>query len=135
MKKAKQIIHIPGIFVALLLISHFTFGQSADSVAKTYLGVLTLTEKYTQVKNWTPSDQAIVTEHFNRLVKFKNEGVVIMAGRTQYQTDNPDMMGLVVFRARNNEEAERFMTEDPAVKNSIMKLKVHPYDVAIDRCI
>ena len=134
MKKAKPTIHIPGIFVALLLISNFAFGQSADSLAKTYIGVLTLTEKYTQAKNWTPSDQAIVTDHFNRLVKFKKEGIVIMAGRTEYQTDNPDMMGLVVFHARNNEEAERFMTEDPAVKNSIMKMKVHPYELAIDRC-
>src|SRR5574339_225407 len=94
---------------------------------KAWLGVLTLAEKYKNEKNWSPADQAITGEHFQRLVKYKNEGVVVLAGRTELPLDNPDMIGLVVFYAKDEKDALQFMFDDPAVKNKIMLAKVHPY--------
>jgi uncharacterized protein YciI len=108
--------------------------DTAKSKQKEYLGVLTLTEKYRDDKNWTEKDQAVVGEHFQRLVKFKNEDVVVLAGRTEYETNNPDMMGLVIFYAKDDKEALQFMMDDPAVKNKIMQAKVHPYGIAINKC-
>ena len=55
--------------------------------------------------NWTQNDEAIVREHFLRLVKFKTEGVVVLAGRTELALNNPEMMGLVVFYAKDENEA------------------------------
>ena len=101
---------------------------------KTYLGVLTLSEKYKDEKNWTSGEQAIVGEHFQRLIKKKEEGIVVLAGRTELPLDNPDMMGLVIFYAKDDKEALQFMMDDPAVKNKIMQTKVHPYGLAIIKC-
>lgn len=108
--------------------------DSAKTKQKEYLGVLTLTEKYKEEKNWTATEQGIVGQHFQRLVKMKEEGIVLLAGRTSYEVNNPDMMGLVIFYADNDEAALKIMMEDPAVKNHIMQAKVHPYGVAVSTC-
>jgi len=108
--------------------------DSSKVKPKQYLGVLTLTEKYKDKKNWGQSDQAIVGQHFQRLVKLKDDGIVILAGRTDYELNNADMMGLVIFYAKDDSAALLFMMEDPAVKNKIMNAKVHPYSVAVNKC-
>jgi uncharacterized protein YciI len=113
---------------------HIVAQDSSKTKPKEYLGVLTLTEKYKEEKNWTDADQAIVGEHFQRLVKYKNEGVVVLAGRTELDLNNPDMMGLVIFYAKDDKEALQFMQNDPAVKNKIMQTKVHPYGIALNKC-
>lgn len=113
---------------------HAVAQDSAKAKLKQYLGILTLPEKFKDEKNWTKEVQGIVGEHFQRLVKMKDEGIVILAGRTDYELNNPDMMGLVIFYAKNEEEAQHFMMEDPAVKNNIMLAKVHPYNVAVSQC-
>jgi len=123
------------IFLCLSFFSISAIAQdTVKSKQKEYLGVLTLTEKYRDDKNWTEKDRAVVGEHFQRLVKFKNEGVVVLAGRTEYETNNPDMMGLVIFYAKDDKKALQFMMDDPAVKNKIMQAKVHPYGIAINKC-
>ena len=123
--------------VALLLCC-FTMQAFAQDSTKTklkqYLGVLTLSEKYRNEKAWTQDAQAIVGQHFQRLIKLKEEGIVILAGRTEYNVDNPDMAGLVIFYAADDKAASQLMNEDPAVKNNIMLAKVHPYSVAINKC-
>jgi uncharacterized protein len=121
--------------ICLILLAGNVYGQDTTKAqGKEYLGVLTLAEKYRDEKNWTQNDQAVVGEHFQRLMKFKNEGVVILAGRTQYETNNPDMMGLVIFYAKDDAAALQFMLDDPAVKNKIMLTKVHPYMVVLNKC-
>jgi uncharacterized protein YciI len=121
-------------FILLLLVSYASFGQKADSTRKEYLGVLTLTEKYKDEKIWTEKEKAIVGEHFQRLLKYKTDGIVVLAGRTQYDLNNPDMMGLVIFYAKDDASALQFMLDDPAVKNKIMMTKVHPYSIALNKC-
>jgi uncharacterized protein YciI len=122
----------------LLLLCFITIQVMAQDSTKTkmkeYVGVLTLSEKYKDEKNWVAGDQAIVGEHFQRLIKKKEEGIVVFAGRTELPLNNPDMMGLVIFYARDDKEALQFMMDDPAVKNKIMQLKVHPYGIAISKC-
>ncbi|MCX6317601.1 MAG: YciI family protein [Bacteroidetes bacterium] len=124
----------------IILILTFCYAMQAgaqDSLLakrQTYLGVLSLPEKYKDEKNWGPEEQRIVGEHFQRLVKLKNEGVVVLAGRTQLETNDPAMMGLVIFYAKDEKEAETFMMNDPAVKNKIMLAKVYPYGIAVSSC-
>jgi uncharacterized protein YciI len=114
----------------------FVLQISAQDKTKTpqWLGILTLADKYKDEKNWSKQDEAIVGEHFQRLVKMKNEGVVLLAGRTQLELNDAGMMGLVIFYAKDEKEAMQFMQDDPAVKNKIMLAKVVPYSVAVNKC-
>lgn len=108
--------------------------DSTKTKLKQYLGVLMLTEKYRDEKNWGAAEQAIVGEHFQRLVKLQREGVVVLAGRTQLETNDPAMMGLVIFNAKDEREAGELMKNDPAVKNNIMLVSVYPYGIAVSSC-
>lgn len=101
---------------------------------KQWLGVLTLAPKFQDEKNWTTADQSVVGEHFKRLVQMNKEGVVLLAGRTQLETNDPNMMGLVIFTAKDEKEATDFMMKDPAVKHKIMLAKVLPYGIAVGGC-
>ena len=116
------------------IISIQVLAQNDTKDKKAWLGVLTLPEKFQDEKNWTAADQAIVGEHFQRLVKKKEEGVVVLAGRTELPLNNPEMMGLVVFYAKDEKDALQFMMDDPAVKAKIMQAKVHPYGLAVSKC-
>lgn len=119
--------------MSLFLTTH-SFAQDSTKVkTKEWLGILTLTEKYQVVKNWTKNDEDIVGEHFQRLTRYKNEGVVILAGRTQTEFDDTEGMGLVIFYAKDEKEALQFMMDDPAVKNKIMQTKVLPYGIALNK--
>lgn len=119
-----------------LICLFFTLQIAAQDKTKTpqWLGILTLTDKYKDAKNWTKTDEAVTGEHFQRLIKMKNEGTIILAGRTQLELNDPGMMGLVIFYAKDEKEAMQFMQDDPAVKNKIMLAKVVPYSVAVNKC-
>jgi uncharacterized protein YciI len=122
-------------FFLLCFFSLHSQGQDSTKVKmKEWLGVLTLSEKYKSEKNWTEKDQAIVGEHFQRLIKMKSDGIVVLAGRTELPLDNPDMMGLVIFYAKDDAAALEIMMNDPAVKNKIMFAKVLPYGIAVNKC-
>ncbi len=123
------------LILIIIVISAQCIAQNGTSEKpKEWLGVLTLTEKYTVEANWTPADQAVVGEHFKRLVKMKDSGTVILAGRMELPLNDPEMKGLVIFYAKDEKEALQFMLEDPAVKSKIMLAKVYPYGVAVKKC-
>jgi uncharacterized protein YciI len=118
-----------------IIITYVSFAQdSTKTKPKQWLGILTLAPHYQDEKNWTPNDQATVGAHFNRLVQMNKEGVVLLAGRTQLETNDPNMMGLVIFYAKDEKEAMDFMLNDPAVKSKIMLAKVLPYGIAVGGC-
>jgi len=122
------------LFLSLFLTAQLFAQDSSKVKMKEWLGVLTLAEKYTDEKNWTEKDQAIVGEHFQRLVKMKETGIVVLAGRMELPLNDPAMQGLVIFYAKNEKEANEFMMNDPAVKNKIMNAKVFPYGIAVSAC-
>jgi uncharacterized protein len=123
------------ILVLSLFLTTQSFALDSTRVKmKEWLGVLTLTEKYTDEKNWTSTEQSVIGEHFQRLIKMKEKGIVVLAGRMELPLNDPNMQGLVIFLAKDEKEATEFMMNDPAVKNNIMKTKVHPYSIAINKC-
>ncbi|MEO1008435.1 MAG: YciI family protein [Planctomycetota bacterium] len=91
-----------------------------------WLVVLTATEA---VLADEPSPEAIraVGEHYQRLVRLRDEGTVILAGRTM----DAEPMGLVIYRARTAEEARALSNADPAVAGGFMIAEVRPYAVAV----
>ncbi len=123
------------IIIISLLTAINSFAQDSTKVKmKEWLGMLTLTEKYKIVTNWNAEAEKIGMEHYQRLLKMKNEGIVILAGRMQIPINDPGMMGLVIFYAKDEKEANDFMMNDPAVKNKIMLAKVYPYGIAVSSC-
>ncbi len=122
------------LFLSLFLTAQ-SFAQDSTKVKmKEWLGVLTLVEKYKITANWDAEAEKTGMEHFQRLLKMKNDGIVVLAGRMQIPINDPNMMGLVIFYAKDEKEATEFMLNDPAVKNNIMLAKVYPYGIAVNKC-
>jgi uncharacterized protein YciI len=123
------------LLILLLYSGTSLFAQDTSIVkSKQWLGILTLAPKYQDDKNWKKEDEAVVGAHFQRLVKLNKEGVVILAGRTELESNDPNMMGLVIFYAKDEKEAMEFMMSDPAVKGNIMQARVLPYGIAVGAC-
>jgi uncharacterized protein YciI len=86
-------------------------------------------ELVTDPNAWTEEDIRIGTEHFAYLKKATEEGIVILAGRAQ------DGQGpaVVIFEASSEEEARRFMQNDPFIVGGLMRAKLHPFRAALLR--
>ena len=77
----------------------------------------------------TPEEEEIIGEHFTYLKRLTTEGVAILVGRTL--TTDQDSMGIVIFKARSDEEARALMNEDPAVSKGVMSAKLFPFRIAL----
>lgn len=95
-----------------------------------YIAILEL-EEYYKTSSWSENETTFVDQHFQKLLEMKDKGIVVFAGRTQYENSHKDLKGFVVFYAENLIEANKIMNEDPCVINNLMKVKVHPFKLAI----
>jgi uncharacterized protein YndB with AHSA1/START domain/uncharacterized protein YciI len=75
----------------------------------------------------TEAESKLVGEHFQYLLRNRNEGKVILAGPT---TERP-YVGIVVFKAKDAEEAKAFFNGDPAVKGGVFVGEVQPFSLAL----
>ncbi len=98
---------------------------------KQYVYVLKLIPSLWAEENWTPREEAIVSEHFQALQKMLAEGRLILAGKTDGL--NEKTFGIVLFEAGSDEEAQTIMQNDPAVRKGIMRAELFPYRVALMR--
>ena len=82
-----------------------------------------LTEGSTEMESKT------VSEHFEYLKGLTDEGVVMLAGRTQ----NKDYsgFGIVIFKAESDEKAREIMDNDPAVKNRVFRAELFAYKISL----
>lgn len=115
---------------ALLLVTPVMAQSSAEGMEnQQYMYTLKLIPELLDVDNWTEKENKIVEEHFLRLKQFRDEGVVILAGRVPEM--NPEGFGIVIFKAGSEEKARRIMENDPAVKQGIMMAELFPFSVAL----
>lgn len=77
----------------------------------------------------TPEEQETISRHFAYLSELVVQGVVILAGRT-LNTDE-SIFGIVIFNADSEESARRLMTQDPAVKDGVMRAELFPFRIAV----
>jgi uncharacterized protein YciI len=98
---------------------------------KQFLYLLRLEKSMDDSAAWTPEKSKIVQEHFARLQKMNDDGILILAGRTQNELDKT--FGIVIYEASSFEEAKSIAENDPAVKGKIMTVEVFPYEVALMR--
>ncbi|MGB4587797.1 MAG: YciI family protein [Clostridiaceae bacterium] len=94
-----------------------------------YIYFLKLIPRLHDEKNWTKNDDEIINQHFLRLKKSCEDGIVFTAGKTE----DDKGFGIVIFSAENEVKATLFMMEDPAVKFGIMTAEVFPYRTALGR--
>jgi uncharacterized protein YciI len=74
----------------------------------------------------TAEEKALLAAHFNYLDSALQEGQVVLAGPCQDRT-----FGLVVFHARDEDSANKFMMNDPVVKNNVMMAELHPFKISL----
>jgi uncharacterized protein len=131
---------LPGFLLALLLaVAPSLFSAEPAPAAppaeavqpKTFLIVLRLTPKFHDQKAWTDADNAIVNAHFKRLQEAAATGDMILVGRTEESFDR--VQGLVVFTARDEAAARKFMNDDPCIVAGIMTGTLHPYRVFLSK--
>jgi uncharacterized protein YciI len=77
----------------------------------------------------TPDEAALVAQHLAYLQGLAAQGVVVLAGRTLNADERT--FGVVIFRATSEAAARDVMTNDPAVKNGIMRAELYPYRIAV----
>lgn len=77
----------------------------------------------------TADEQRIVGEHFDYLSGLLERGVLVLAGRTL--TTDERSFGIVVFRAPTEEQAQRIVENDPAVRAGVMRAELFPYKIAL----
>lgn len=77
----------------------------------------------------TDEESEITSQHYYYLKKMKDEGVVVLAGRT-LNTD-PSSFGIIILNADSEQAAREVMNNDPAVSSGVMRAEFFPYRVAI----
>ena len=77
----------------------------------------------------TEREASVVAEHFAYLTRLRDEGTVLMAGRTL--TEDEHAFGIVVLEAADEEAARGLMNDDPAVREGVMTAEVYPYRIAL----
>jgi len=80
-------------------------------------------------KGATASESRIVSEHFNYLKRLTENGVVILAGRTQ--TTDYSSFGIVLLRAETIEAAREIMLNDKVVKNNVFRAELYLYKTSL----
>lgn len=99
---------------------------------KQFAYVLRLVPRLRDERNWTEADNAAVGRHFRRLQQLHREGKVVLAGKTQDDADE-SQFGIVVLEVGSEEEARKIMSEDDAVRASVMTARLFPFRVALVR--
>lgn len=93
----------------------------------TYVYILKLTERLYDEEAWTKEEHDLLNQHYLRLKKDYESGIVIHVGRTVDPTEVG--FGMVIYKANNTEEAKQYMLDDPAVKHHLMTASYHEYKV------
>jgi len=96
-----------------------------------YLYKLTLTEKFLDPSNWNHEAERIIDLHMNFLDELGRNGILIFAGRTDYDPGHSDLFGIALIKAESLEKAKQIMSGDPAVVEGIQQSSIHPYRLAL----
>ena len=86
-------------------------------------------ELVTDAEAWTEEDLRIGQAHFAYLKQGTQDGIVLLAGRSQ------DGIGpaIVIIEAKSEAAAREFMENDPFVAGGLMHASLHPFRAALVR--
>lgn len=86
-------------------------------------------ELITDPDAWTEDDIRIAEAHYAYLKQATEDGIVLLAGRS-LDGEGP---AVVIFDVDSEEDARRFMQNDPFVANGLMHASLHPFRAAFIR--
>lgn len=78
----------------------------------------------------TEAEVETVNAHFRYLQSLRDDGALILAGRTQ---ETVGTFGLVIFEAPDEDTARAVAESDPAVSAGVFAMTLHPYAVALSQ--
>jgi uncharacterized protein YciI len=87
-----------------------------------YFGILVRGEKWTPAK--TPETAKIQEGHMGHLEAMWKAGKLVLAGPL---TDDGEWRGILIYRTKTIEEAQKLADDDPAVKAGRLKVTMHPW--------
>ena len=117
------------IIILLLLIKGFpAIAQNpASDTSMQYFVAL-----YTTGSSWDASklfyEQTYFNDHSEHLASLRKAGKITIGGR---YSDT----GLILIKASNETEAQKFVNDDPAIRNKLFKVSVFPFDAFYGGCI
>jgi uncharacterized protein YciI len=76
------------------------------------------------------AEQPSINEHFEYMAKLEHEGKLIIGGPFK---DSSGAMGII--EVTNLEEAEKLMSDDPAVAHGTVEAEIRPWHPAVPGCI
>jgi len=76
----------------------------------------------------TDEENAVISQHFNYLKSLTDQGTMLLFGRTQ--NSDSTTFGIAIFRAKSEDDARSIMSNDPAVKQNVMRAELYPYKLA-----
>jgi len=86
-------------------------------------------ELVTDADAWTDADNRIAADHFAYLQEATQDGIVLLAERSQDRVDP----AIVIFEAESGETAREFIKKDPFVSGGLMRASLHPFRAALVR--
>jgi uncharacterized protein YciI len=86
-------------------------------------------ELVTNPDAWTAEEERVGEAHFAYLKQATSEGIVLLAGRSLDGTGP----AIVILEAASEDEAHRFMDEDPFVAGGLMHATLHPFRPSLVR--
>ena len=101
-------------------------------MAEYFLLRLRLNEPYRNPEAWTEHENNLIMQHFGFLMDLSKRGILVFAGRTEYDFSHEDLFGIALIKAESLEEAKNILFQDPAVKAQLQIADVHPYRMAIE---
>lgn len=88
--------------------------------------------EYTTGENWDTTkqfyEQAYFQEHSKHLSNLRKLGNMPLGGRYSDK-------GLLILKAKDQEEAEKLVNSDPSIQNKTFKVEIHFYDVFYTGCL
>lgn len=77
----------------------------------------------------TFDEAAILARHIAYVEDLVQQGTALIAGRTR--TTDAGTFELLIFRADDEESAERLALADPAVVEGVMSVELYPFRIAL----
>ena len=78
------------------------------------------------IEEMSPAEELVASQHFEYLQRALGERRLVLAGPCL-----DGEFGIVVFRARTQEAALEFMSNDPAVKGELMTARLHAFRISL----
>ncbi|MBP7273458.1 MAG: hypothetical protein KA974_06430 [Saprospiraceae bacterium] len=95
----------------------------------TFIYKLQLLETFKHPENHTDDFNNTILAHFEYLKFHFERGIIKVVGRTTLPFDDPNLFGLCIFDADDENNAITFMHNDPVIVKGIMSGEVLPFNL------